>query len=201
MREALHARTRCDYMPPFGRTKHWMDRAGQHEQVSLAVRSVVLNDLLGRNPGPLAVQPSIPDILRMSTAAIFDLELRFDNVGGAAAEQRFRIELSRRLQMVVGTLERFKPVLMRSIGPIAMCKGDVRTRDGDRERQYGCAHHARPPSACGGWVRNAKRHRTFLRLARRREMTTRSRHWTVSKSRSSMPTFGAENPWGSPEMF
>ena len=123
----------------------------------------------------LAVQPRVPDILRVSVAGIFDLKLRFDNVGGTAAEQRFRVQLSIGVQLVVGTLERFKPVLMRPLGPIAMREGHVRKRDGNCDRQYDRANHARASfgtvgqaqyrvdrtSACGGSVLDARRHGAF----------------------------------------
>jgi hypothetical protein len=141
-REVLHASLALRLHAAL-RPHEALDRTGQQEQVSLPVRSVVLNDLLGRNPGPLAVQPRVPDILRVSVAGIFDLKLRFDNVGGTAAEQRFRVQLSIGVQLVVGTLERFKPLLMRPLGPIAMREGHVRKRGGDRDRQYERANHAR----------------------------------------------------------
>ena len=104
----------------------------------------------------IAGQPGVPDVLGVSVAGIFDLEPGFDNVGGAAAEQRFLVKLPIGVQMIVGPLEPFEPVPMRSLRPIAM-RGDAgRKRDRNRDGQD--RRPRRRPS--GKSLRDAKRHWT-----------------------------------------
>jgi hypothetical protein len=97
-----------------------LDRSGEHKKMGLIVRCKVLHDLLTRDSGPCIVQPSVPDILRIPAAADFDFELCFHDVGGAAAVERFVIELPLRMQVIVGALEILKPLLMRTIRPVAV---------------------------------------------------------------------------------
>jgi hypothetical protein len=40
-----------------------LDRARQHEEMGLTIRGVVFDHLLGRNPGPCIIEPSIPDVV------------------------------------------------------------------------------------------------------------------------------------------
>src|SRR5262245_63783810 len=79
-----------------------LDRAPQHEEVGLSIGSVVLDDLLGRNPGPCIVQPSVPAIVGMSAAGLFDLEPCRHHVGRTAAVQRFGIAPAVRMSVVGG---------------------------------------------------------------------------------------------------
>jgi hypothetical protein len=53
--------------------------------MGLTVRGVVLDDLLGRNPGPGIIEPSIPDVVWISVAANVRLELRLHDIGRATA--------------------------------------------------------------------------------------------------------------------
>src|SRR5262249_56967110 len=77
-----------------------LDRAGPHEDIGLTVGRVVLNNLLRRNENPLIVEPRVPPVFRILAVSGFHSELRFDDVGNAAAIQR--LVAARRAQVVVG---------------------------------------------------------------------------------------------------
>src|SRR5215510_13719668 len=79
--------------------------------MGLTIRGVVLDDLLGRNPGPGIIEPSIPDVVWISVAAKVHLELRLHDIGRATAEQRFGFSLPIRMRVVIGALETFEPFL------------------------------------------------------------------------------------------
>src|SRR5262249_40617165 len=42
-----------------------LNRIGQHEQICLAVRGVVLHDLFRWNQNPIVIEPGIPSVFRM----------------------------------------------------------------------------------------------------------------------------------------
>jgi hypothetical protein len=77
-----------------------LDRAGSHEEKGLTVGCMALNDLLRRNENPLLIEPRVPPVFRVLAISGFHSELRFDDIGDAAAIQR--LVATRRAQMVVG---------------------------------------------------------------------------------------------------
>src|SRR5262245_37157558 len=75
------SRRRARSKPAFGPNEA-LDGAGQHEQVGLPVRGMMLDDLLRRDPGPRVVEPGVPDVVGMFSTGAVDLEPRFHDVGG-----------------------------------------------------------------------------------------------------------------------
>jgi hypothetical protein len=45
-----------------------LHRSGQHEEIGLTIRRVILNDLFRRNPDPRVFQPGVPGILGILAA-------------------------------------------------------------------------------------------------------------------------------------
>jgi hypothetical protein len=90
-----------------------LDRARYHEKMGPTIRGVVLNDLLGRNPGPGIIEPSIPDVVWISVATKVHLELRLHDIGRATAEQRFGVSRPIRMRVVIGASETFEPFFVR----------------------------------------------------------------------------------------
>jgi hypothetical protein len=56
--------------------------------MGLIIWRVVFDDLLRRNFSPGTIEPRLPDIFGVSAVPLLDLELGFNNVSSATAEQR-----------------------------------------------------------------------------------------------------------------
>ena len=80
----------------FGRNET-LDRACQHEKQRLSRWRGLWYDLIWWDLHPFFIQPSVPSVLRMSTAVVFDLELGLHDIGLTAAVQGLRIYLSFRV--------------------------------------------------------------------------------------------------------
>src|SRR5215470_11746583 len=94
-------------------------RAGQHEQVCLAVWCVIWDDFFRRYQDPIIFDPGVPAILGIFFDPAFNLELRLHDVGSPAAEQRLRIEPPPGVLVVVWALQILKPLFVRPIGPFS----------------------------------------------------------------------------------
>ena len=94
-----------------------LHRSGQHEEIGLSIRRVILNDLVRRDPDPRVLQPGVPGILGILAAGILDLEFRLHRIARATAGERFGIRPSIRMLVVIGPLQAFEPLLVRPIRP------------------------------------------------------------------------------------
>src|SRR5215471_9394610 len=90
--------------------------------MGLIIRGVVLDDLLGRNPSPGIIEPSIPDVVWISVAARLHHELRLHDIARATAEQRFGVSLPMRMRIVIGALEIFEPLFVRPFPVRETCR-------------------------------------------------------------------------------
>src|SRR5262245_47734753 len=78
---------------------------------------MVLNNLLRRNENPLLVEPRVPPVFRILAVSGFHSELRFDDVGDAAAIQR--LVATRRAQVVVGAEQLLEPLFVGPVRPVS----------------------------------------------------------------------------------
>src|SRR3954454_23265001 len=94
-----------------------LHRSGQHEEIGLSIRRVILNDLFRRDPDPGVFQPRVPGILGILAAGILDLEFRLHRIARATAGERFWIQPWIGMLVVMGLLQAFEPLLVRSVRP------------------------------------------------------------------------------------
>src|SRR3954454_22944249 len=62
-----------------------LDRACQHEEIWLPIRSMVFDDLLVGNPGPRLIEPRKPGVLGILAAVILHLEFCLHDVSCTTA--------------------------------------------------------------------------------------------------------------------
>jgi hypothetical protein len=92
-----------------------LHRSGQHEEIGLTIRRVILNDLVRRDPDPRVFQPGVPGILGILPAGILDPEFRLHRIARTTAGERFGVRPSIGMLVVIGPLQAFKPLLVRPV--------------------------------------------------------------------------------------
>jgi hypothetical protein len=99
---------------------HELHSARQHKKIGLTVRRVILNDFFRRNREPLIFYPSIPSIFWIPFVSALYLKFRLYGVGYPTTEKRFFVSVW--MLGVIRTFETLKPMLVRSVRPIAARK-------------------------------------------------------------------------------
>jgi hypothetical protein len=79
-----------------------LDGACQHEEISPAIRRILIDDLLGRNGNPLLLDPSVPTIFRIFFAARLNSERGLDGIRDITTKTGFVIPLG--ISLVVGAV-------------------------------------------------------------------------------------------------
>ena len=62
-----------------------------HKEKRLSIWRVLVENFFRRDQSPSVMQPSVPLILRVGSACVFDFEFCIDDVGFPATEERLRV--------------------------------------------------------------------------------------------------------------
>src|SRR5262245_1675047 len=92
-----------------------LNRSGQHEQIRLTVRGMLLENLVVGDQRPGLVQQGIPLVRGMRTTGALHLDPGVDDVGLSATDQRVAVVPPLRIFVIVGAQQALQPMLERPV--------------------------------------------------------------------------------------